>query len=128
MRSLTTKVFFPFVASVAHKTVTAFLGRSTNSQHTLNKYTHLKIQSRLKMGWSDTWSDILDGGNQRWKVTDEESHMKAYSHFQRFVQKEPSDTHVLCPLAGDDPFVYLLFFLKDIQFPQLIWCLRPSRN
>jgi len=110
IRSPASKVFFPLVASsVSFRTATAFLGRSINPHHTLNKYTHLKIQSRLKMGWSDTWSDILDGGSQRWKVTDEESHMKVFSHFQTFVQKDPSDTHVLCPLAGDDPFVYLLF-------------------
>jgi len=64
----------------------------------------------LSMGWSDTWSDILSGGSQRWKVTDEESHKKALAHFQRFVTKDPSDgVHVYCPLAGDDPFVYLLF-------------------
>lgn len=67
------------------------------------------------MGWSDTWSDILSGGNKRWKVTNSECHEKAYSHFHRYVHKgkhePPSETptSVLCPLAGDDPFVHLLF-------------------
>ncbi len=63
------------------------------------------------MGWSDTWSDILAGGNPRWKVTDAESHRKALSYFQKFVMDEPSNVNVLCPLAGDDPFVYLLWSL-----------------
>jgi len=64
------------------------------------------------MGWADTWSDILSGGNPRWKVTDIESHQKALSHFQRFVKGVPSsEVNVLCPLAGDDPFVHLLWRL-----------------
>ena len=61
------------------------------------------------MGWSDTWSDILSGGNQRWKVTCKESHEEAFSHVQRHVKGEPSEISILCPLAGDDPFVHLLF-------------------
>ena len=36
-------------------------------------------------GWSGTWKDILNGGSPRWKITCEESHEKAYSHFQRHV-------------------------------------------
>lgn len=74
------------------------------------------------MGWSDTWSDILAGGNPRWKVTNMESHQKALSHFQRFIrpplpispssdESESEEVNVLCPLAGDDPFVYLLWSL-----------------
>ena len=61
------------------------------------------------MGWSETWSDILAGGNQRWKVTCPESHSKALQNFQQCVNQDPAETSVLCPLAGDDPFVYLLF-------------------
>ena len=63
------------------------------------------------MGWSDTWSDILAGGNPRWKVTDAESHQKALMYFRKFVKGAPSDINVLCPLAGDDPFVHLLWRL-----------------
>lgn len=61
------------------------------------------------MGWGDTWSDILSGGNPRWKITDSQSHQIALSHFRQYVQGEPSDISVLCPLAGDDPFIYLLW-------------------
>jgi hypothetical protein len=61
------------------------------------------------MGWSDTWSDIITGGNPRWKVTCDESHNKALSYFQEYVKGDPAEVSVLCPLAGDDPFVYLLF-------------------
>eukprot|EP00558_Chaetoceros_sp_UNC1202_P001293 CAMPEP_0197261344 /NCGR_PEP_ID=MMETSP1429-20130617/84497_1 /TAXON_ID=49237 /ORGANISM="Chaetoceros sp., Strain UNC1202" /LENGTH=238 /DNA_ID=CAMNT_0042725607 /DNA_START=108 /DNA_END=824 /DNA_ORIENTATION=- len=67
-------------------------------------------------GWNDTWSDILNGGNPRWKVTDEKCHEKALSHFQSFVSttdtsSSSADISVLCPLAGDDPFVYLLWIM-----------------
>ena len=63
----------------------------------------------LKMGWNDTWDDILAGGNPRWKVVCEQAHAKALDNFQSHVKTEPTQTSVLCPLAGDDPFVYLLF-------------------
>ena len=65
--------------------------------------------TRINMGWATTWSDIVSGGNPRWKVTCKECHEKALHHFQTYVKGEPSNTSVLCPLAGDDPFVYLLF-------------------
>lgn len=71
------------------------------------------------MGWSDTWADILAGGNQRWKITSETSHAMALAHFQRFVSEpkpeasapgyESPPPSVFCPLAGDDPFVHLLW-------------------
>lgn len=63
----------------------------------------------VKMGWHQTWSDILSGGNPRWKVTCEECHKQALTHFQAHVKGTPNETHVFCPLAGDDLFVYLLF-------------------
>lgn len=71
------------------------------------------------MGWSDTWNDILSGGNTRWKITCDEAHKKALEHFQRHVPApttsvgaEDADavvTSVFCPLAGDDPMVYNLW-------------------
>lgn len=61
------------------------------------------------MGWHQTWSDILSGGNPRWKVTCEDCHKQALSHFQEHVKGNPETTSVLCPLAGDDLFVYQLF-------------------
>jgi len=69
----------------------------------------------MSSGWANTWDDILSGGNPRWKIASEECHEKAYSHFQNHVLKGENndtkiqDTSVLCPLAGDDPFVYLLY-------------------
>jgi len=66
-------------------------------------------------GWASTWKDILNGGNPRWKITAGESHEKAYAHFQKHVLKgddnniDAKNVSVLCPLAGDDPFVHLLF-------------------
>mmetsp|Transcript_14080 Transcript_14080/g.30590 ORF Transcript_14080/g.30590 Transcript_14080/m.30590 type:complete len:244 (+) Transcript_14080:186-917(+) len=74
------------------------------------------------MGWSDTWGDILQGGNPRWKIVSNDSHQKALSQFQRFVpistattnnegerSSPPPSPSVFCPLAGDDPIVYLLW-------------------
>lgn len=66
-------------------------------------------RSKLSMGWSETWADIIGGGNPRWKVTDSRSHQDALSHFQAYVKTEPSEVSVLCPLAGDDPFIFLLW-------------------
>mmetsp|Transcript_15863 Transcript_15863/g.29943 ORF Transcript_15863/g.29943 Transcript_15863/m.29943 type:complete len:268 (-) Transcript_15863:180-983(-) len=65
--------------------------------------------SVVNMGWHETWSDILSGGNQRWKVTCEDCHKQALSHFQKHVKGNPITTSIFCPLAGDDLFVYLLF-------------------
>jgi len=67
-------------------------------------------------GWSGHWKDIQNGGNPRWKITSGESHEKAYAHFKKHVLKG-DDTNddaiknvsVFCPLAGDDPFVHLLY-------------------
>lgn len=86
--------------------------------------------------WSSAWTDILNGGNPRWKITSDESHEKAYAHFEKHVlngrdrvdennnNNDNSDDHddnnddnvvvvknisVLCPLAGDDPFVHMLY-------------------
>ena len=72
-------------------------------------------------GWASTWEDIRSGGNPRWKITSEECHEKAYASFQKFVLKggefsgdsnninDTKTISVLCPLAGDDPFVHLLY-------------------
>jgi hypothetical protein len=60
-------------------------------------------------GWASTWNDILAGGNPRWKVTDENAHKAAFSHFQQYVKGEPANVSIFCPLAGDDPFVALLW-------------------
>lgn len=66
--------------------------------------------------WSTAWDDILSGGNPRWKISSEECHNRAYEHFHRFVpiiaeeDKEKEQVmSVFCPLAGDDPFVLLLY-------------------
>jgi len=61
------------------------------------------------MSWAENWADILSGGNPRWKVTDPQSHQNALSHFQTYVETEPSKVSVFCPLAGDDPFIFLLW-------------------
>ncbi len=92
------------------------LGASAFPLGNTKKSTPNTFQRTIMHGWSNTWKDILSGGNPRWKITSEESHEKAYSQFRKHVLKgdETSDDtvkgiSVLCPLAGDDPFVRLLF-------------------
>ena len=63
--------------------------------------------TQLNMGWHNTWTDILQGGSKRWKVTSSNAHQKALSHIQNYV-KQPN-SHFFVPLAGDDPMVKQLF-------------------
>lgn len=56
------------------------------------------------MGWSDTWGDILNGGSQRWKVDDINAKKMALKHITDSTSTSP--LKILCPLAGDDPFVF----------------------
>jgi hypothetical protein len=69
-----------------------------------------KKESQLKMGWSDTWSDILNGGSKRWKVDDIEAKKKALAHIidatATVSSSDKTPLRILCPLAGDDPFVH----------------------
>jgi len=89
------------------------VGNSLKSTKT--RRTPGSSQTTAMSGWSSTWKDILNGGSTRWKVSDPRSHEKAYSHFQKYVLKaeentiDPKNISVICPLAGDDPFVRLLF-------------------
>lgn len=60
-----------------------------------------------KMSWSDTWRDILSGGSKRWKVDDIEAKKKALAHIMDATSSSPdTPLRILCPLAGDDPFVH----------------------
>ncbi len=93
--------FAPILISQIFKVSNSF----TAPQNSQSLFTGTKIN----MGWSDTWSDILSGGNPRWKVTCSESHAKALGQLQQHVKGPPSTISILCPLAGDDPFVHLLF-------------------
>jgi len=90
--------------------LTSFRASALSSAHNSRAITNSAVTlTQLSMTWGDTWSDILSGGNPRWKITDEESHQSALSHFRQHVPGEPADVSVLCPLAGDDPFVNLLW-------------------
>jgi hypothetical protein len=63
---------------------------------------------RIKMSsWNDTWSDILNGGPKRWKVDDVEAKQKALTHITDAISSsDNTPLRILCPLAGDDPFVH----------------------
>jgi len=94
---------------------TAFVLRDLARPTTIIR-TPTTSQITRMSGWSSTWNDILNGGNQRWKITCGESHEKAYAHFRYHVlngnvanNETVKNISVLCPLAGDDPFVRLLF-------------------
>ncbi|CAJ1954769.1 unnamed protein product [Cylindrotheca closterium] len=59
------------------------------------------------MGWSDTWKDILDGGNQRWKVDNLDAKKIALKHItDNTITSSARKLKILCPLAGDDKFVF----------------------
>ena len=60
------------------------------------------------MGWADTWDDMLQGGSPRWKITDSKCHQAALSNIQQHLTKD-GPNNILCPLAGDDPMVHLLW-------------------
>ena len=66
------------------------------------------------MTWAKTWENILQGGPTRWKVDDLEMKKRALARIHEFVSSSvlgDSDESakrplkILCPLAGDDPFV-----------------------
>jgi hypothetical protein len=61
------------------------------------------------MGWSDTWNDILQGGSPRWKVINPDFHQVAYGHLSKYLNNQEEPASIFCPLAGDDPFVHLLW-------------------
>ena len=78
------------------------------------------------MAWSDTWTDILSGGSPRWKVDDLNAKKIALDYITQHhtatnstttdddQQKEQSNTpplRILCPLAGDDPFIQYAYSL-----------------
>lgn len=60
------------------------------------------------MDWSDTWKDILDGGSKRWKVDDMDTKKIALKHITDNTAAATNESvlKILCPLAGDDPFVF----------------------
>eukprot|EP00580_Thalassiosira_gravida_P018081 CAMPEP_0201675020 /NCGR_PEP_ID=MMETSP0494-20130426/38508_1 /ASSEMBLY_ACC=CAM_ASM_000839 /TAXON_ID=420259 /ORGANISM="Thalassiosira gravida, Strain GMp14c1" /LENGTH=232 /DNA_ID=CAMNT_0048157319 /DNA_START=93 /DNA_END=791 /DNA_ORIENTATION=+ len=63
------------------------------------------------MAWKDTWADILNGGSPRWKVDNLDAKEKALAHIIEHHHAGGSSPdncepmRILCPLAGDDPFV-----------------------
>lgn len=67
----------------------------------INTYS---VQS-FAMAWKDTWADILNGGSSRWKVDDLEAKKTALAHIVEHASLD-GPMSILCPLAGDDPFVH----------------------
>ena len=118
---------FVVVGNITSRSIGQSKERSTRTATTTTQTT------TMSSGWSSTWKDINNGGNKRWKITSKESHEKAYAHFQKHVQllkgrvlnddDDDDDENkknnkkddvvknisVFCPLAGDDPFIYLLW-------------------
>lgn len=57
------------------------------------------------MTWANTWDNILSGGPPRWKVDDLTVKQQALARLQDYSAAKSSSLKILCPLAGDDPFV-----------------------
>ncbi|KAL3904384.1 MAG: hypothetical protein SGILL_010091 [Bacillariaceae sp.] len=64
------------------------------------------------MTWANTWKDILSGGSPRWKVDDVAIKQQALSYISKYMgseqqqEEKKQNIRILCPLAGDDPFVH----------------------
>ena len=61
------------------------------------------------MHWAKTWESILQGGPTRWKVDNLEIKKRAMARIAEYVasvsKEETKPLKILCPLAGDDPFI-----------------------
>jgi len=69
-------------------------------------FIHLSLcLANNDMSWADTWNDILNGGSSRWKIDDLAHKQAALEQITRHSDKPDSPLSILCPLAGDDPFV-----------------------
>jgi hypothetical protein len=74
----------------------------------------LLINPSYAMTWANTWKDILSGGSPRWKVDNLAVKQQALLYISKYthVGVQPQTTQdkngirILCPLAGDDPFVF----------------------
>ena len=71
--------------------------------------TRIQPASPFAMNWKDTWTDILGGGPQRWKVNDLDAKKKALTHIMEHTSSVEGPMHILCPLAGDDSFVHYVW-------------------
>lgn len=71
-------------------------------------YTSLIVEAEFSsnMTWEDTWNDILDGGNPRWKIDDVDAKDEALGQITKHASLTSDSLKILCPLAGDDIFVY----------------------
>jgi hypothetical protein len=62
------------------------------------------------MTWANTWKDILRGGSTRWKVEDVGVKRQALNyivgHSSPSMISSNGPLHILCPLSGDDQFVF----------------------
>ena len=65
----------------------------------------IPIAHSFAMTWATTWADILSGGPGRWKVDDLGCKKQALAHIEQHSSTE-GPMRILCPLAGDDPFVH----------------------
>ncbi|KAL7539146.1 hypothetical protein ACHAXR_009048 [Thalassiosira sp. AJA248-18] len=66
-----------------------------------------KLVQPFAMTWKDTWRDIQSGGPKRWKVDDLEAKKIALAHIvEHHGSSSDGPMRILCPLAGDDPFVH----------------------
>lgn len=81
-------------------------------------------QTSINMAWSDTWADILNGGSPRWKVDDINAKKIALDYItqhhttntisiddddQQKRETNAQPLRILCPLAGDDPFIHYAY-------------------
>lgn len=79
--------------------------QTTQSFTSGRRSNNRRNKAPIKMGWSETWNDILSGGPKRWKVDDIEAKQTALTHITGATSSD-TPLRILCPLAGDDQFVH----------------------
>jgi hypothetical protein len=88
----------------------------------------------IMASWAKAWTDIMNGGSKRWKVDDIDAKRCALSRIVEYHRRRDGDggtnppatkevdgdvdddvnrrmLRILCPLAGDDPFVHYAWSL-----------------
>ena len=93
-------------STVPQRTTTATSTTLTSTLVSLSSATKLNMGG----GWHQTWKNILvEGGSKRWKVDDRNIKQQALATIQQYVSSASANKeslNILCPLAGDDPFVH----------------------
>ena len=108
-------LYFGFRDPVIYKQLRFHLPTSPLSKHLFTSTLpqlppHIPEEENMATHWDNVWDDIVGGGPGRWKAVDPDGIKIALQHISEHAQRSnegESHLRILCPLAGDDPFVHL---------------------